>query len=74
MLNVHKHEVMHTWERSNPTFSNKVMGPEQIMITRVHASAMQVWHEHMEENRQFYENTSSVPSNHENSKWQVNNY
>lgn len=42
MLNVRKYEVMHTWERSNPTFSNKMMGPELIMITQVRASATQV--------------------------------
>lgn len=42
MLNVPKYEVLHTRERSNPTFSNKMMGAELIMITQVDASAMQV--------------------------------
>lgn len=40
MLNVHKYEVMHTWERTNPTFSNKMMGPELITIAQVHTSVM----------------------------------
>lgn len=39
MLNICKYEAMHSWERSNSTFSNKMIGPELIMITQVHVSA-----------------------------------
>lgn len=40
MFNVCKYKVMHTVERSNPTFSDKVMGPELIAITCVCMSMM----------------------------------
>lgn len=39
-LHVWKYGVMHTWERSNPTFPTAIKDPELIVITQVTASAV----------------------------------
>lgn len=64
---VWEYGVMHTWERSNPTFSATIKGPELVVM------AEWGWQELVEDNRELCENTSSVLSNRDKIKWQINN-